>query len=254
MPTKYSADLDHVGFDWSKDLETIRRKLLERDDLLLAKLRFVEAGRCSCDIDASGALLLKTPRDSLFDDIAGILAWAAAVKMDAGFKAANKVIATVRAVEKDPSVIRTRKVEPEALGEIATNYQRADEPPGTYGHDIHQDENAIEIDIQQATHAAAQAGLQLRAERKKGRPKESVLGILTGLREIFERYNARSGRHSVLISADGKQEEAGPFLEFLSLAIAPLNEFLADLPASYGAKPISAAQIMRAKANHNRRR
>jgi hypothetical protein len=256
MPTKYIASLDHVGFDWLKDFETIQGKLLERGDLLLAKLRFVEAGGCSCHIDASGALLLKTQRDSLFDDIAGILALAAAVKMDAGFKAANKVIETVHAVGKDPSVIGTRNVEPEALGVIATKYQRANEPPGTYWYDIHQDENAVEIDIQQASHAAAQASLQLRAERKKGRPRESVLEILAGLREIFERYNAGSGRHSVLTSADGKlkQEEAGPFLAFLMVVIAPLNEFLADLPASCGAKPISAAQIMRAKANHNRRR
>jgi hypothetical protein len=41
---------------------------------------------------------------------------------------------------------------------------------------------------------------------------------------------------------------------FLTIAIAPLNEFLAGLPDSYDAKSISAVQIMRKKANHVRRR
>ena len=142
MPTKYRASLDHVGFDWSKDLETIRAKLLERGDFCSRKLGFVETRGCSCHSDASGALSVKTERNSLFDEIAGILALAAAVKMDAGFKAANKVIATVDAVENDPSVIGTRKVEPEALSVIATKYRRADEPPGTHWYDIYQDEDA----------------------------------------------------------------------------------------------------------------
>jgi hypothetical protein len=90
---------------------------------------------------------------------------------------------------------------------------------------------------------------------RKGRPPKLVLEILARLREIFERYNGDSSRQSVLTWVDGgfKQEEAGPFLEFLKIAIAPLNEFLAELPASYGAESISAAQIMRSKANHNRR-
>ena len=256
MPTKYRASLDHVGFDWSKDPETIQRKLLERGDLVVARLGFIEKGGCACYADASSTLVLKTERTALFDEIVGILAWAAAVRIDAGFKAANKTIATVDAVEKDPLVIATRNVEPEALSVIASKYQRADEPPGTYWYDIYQDENAIGIDLQQAGRAAEQASLDLRTDRKKGRPRESELEILAGLREIFERYNAGAGRHSVLTSADGKfkQEEAGPFLTFLKIVIAPLNEFLAGLPASHGPKPISAAQIMRKKANHSRRR
>jgi hypothetical protein len=42
--------------------------------------------------------------------------------MDAGFKAANKARATTGAVEKDPSVIAIRKVGPEALAMVASNY------------------------------------------------------------------------------------------------------------------------------------
>jgi hypothetical protein len=249
MPTKYRADLDHIGFDWSKDPEIIRQKLLVRSDLISATLKLTAGGKCSSTPS------LQTEGTLVIDEIVGILAWAAAVQMDAGFKAANKVRATIGAVEKDPSVIAIRKVEPEALGMVASKYQRADELPGTHWYDIYQDENAAEIDLQQVSRAAVQADLQLRAGMKKGRPRESVLEILAGLREIFERYNADARRHSVLTSINGKlkQEEAGPFLEFLKIAIAPLNEFLADLQASHGAKPISPAQIMRKRANFNRR-
>lgn len=256
MPTRYPASLDHVGFDWSKDVEIIRSKLVERGDLLFAKLGYVEASGCTCHTDASGTLSLKTERTSLFDEIAGILALAAAVQMDAGFKAANKVIATVDAVNCDPSFIITRKVEPEAMGAIASQYRRAGEPPGRHWYDIYQDENAIEIDLQQVAEAARQAGLSLETERRKGRPPESALEILAGLREIFKRYNEKAARRSEITWADGnfKQEEAGPFLEFLTIAIAPLNEYLADLPDFCGAQSISPAQIMRKKANYNRRR
>lgn len=256
MPKRYAPSLDHVGFDWAKDIEVIRSKLIARSDCILAALGFVEPDGCIAVADASGAVLLKTARDSLFDDIAGILSWAAAVKMDAGFKAAGKIIATVDAVEKDPSIIVTHSVEPEALGVIARNYQRANEPPGTHSYDIYQDENAVEIDIQQVCYAARRASLQLRAESRRGRPNESGLKILAGLREIFERYNASSGRHSVLTWADGKckQEEAGPYLTFLKGVIAPLNEFLASLPTHQRVAPISAARIVRKKANLNRPR
>lgn len=199
-------------------------------------------------------MLLKTAREFLFDEITGILARAAAVKLDAGFKAAGKIIATVDAVARDPSIIVTLSVEPEALGVIATNYQRANEPPGTHGYDIYQDENAVEIDIQQVCYAARRASLQLRAESRRGRPNELGLEILAGLREIFERYNASSGRHSVLTWANGKckQEEAGPYLTFLKEVIAPLNEFFAGLPTYYRVPPVSAARIARTKA-HSRR-
>jgi hypothetical protein len=77
------------------------------------------------------------------EDICGALCWAAAVQMDGGFKPANKVIATLEAVEKDPSIINAGYVEPEALGMIASQYQLADETPGTYWHDVYQDDGAL---------------------------------------------------------------------------------------------------------------
>ncbi len=184
MPTKYRPSLDHVGFNWTKDLDEIRSKLLARWDCILAELHFVEKSGCIAIANSSGAVSLKTARDCLLDEISGIVALAAAVQMDAGFKAANKVIATVDAVRRAPSIILTHNVEPEALGVIALKYQRADEPPGTYWYDIYQDENAVAVDLQQVAYAARQASLQLRAERRKGVPQDRCLSISP----IFARF------------------------------------------------------------------
>jgi hypothetical protein len=182
---------------------------------------------------------------SFIDDICGILCWAAAVQINGGFKAANKVIATLEAVEKDPSIISSGKVEPEATSMIARHYQRADETPGKFGFDVYQDQDAPELDLQQVSRAATQAVIQLKSEAAKGRPKEYPSNILSEkLRDLFLLHNDAATRHS--IASDGKvaQLEAGPYFEFCKTAIAPLNEFFATLPRSYGAKPISAGQVV----------
>ena len=231
MPTKYKAQLDHAGFDWTKDVELIRQSLMARKDLIAAKAGF----------RGDHAALI-----SFIEDICGILSWAAAVQMDGGFKAENKIISTLEAVEKDPSIINTGKVEPEALGMIACQYQRADETPGKFGFDVYQDEGAHELDLQQVRRAALRAILVLQTEVKKGRPKKLPLDILgEKLRDLFLRYNEVATRHSIASDGEVAQMEAGPYFEFCETVIASLNEFFADLPQSYAAKPISAAQVAR---------
>jgi hypothetical protein len=53
--------------------------------------------------------------------------------MDGGHKPANKIIATLKAIKMDPSLISKAGVEPEALAMVASNYQRGEEKPGTSG-------------------------------------------------------------------------------------------------------------------------
>jgi hypothetical protein len=234
MPTKYKAQLDHIGFDWTKNAELILQSLMARKDLILAKAGF--SGDHAAHI-------------SFIEDICGILSWAAAVQMDGGFKAANKIIPTLEAVEKDPSIINTGKVESEAFGMIASQYQRADETPGKFGSDVYQDEGAHELNLQQVHRAALRAILVLQAGVKKGRPKKLPLDILgEKLCDLFLRYNEVATRHSIASDGEVAQMEAGPYFEFCETVIAPLNEFFASLPQSYDAKPISAAQVARKSA------
>jgi hypothetical protein len=235
MPTKYKAQLDHVGFDWTKDKDFILQSLMARKGLILAKAAFKG--------DHAAAI-------SFIGDICGILSWAAAVQMDGGFKAANKIISTLEAVEKDPSIINTGNIEPEALGMIASQYQLADETPGTYGHDLYQDTVAqLKLELQQVSLASLLAILQLQAEGKKGRPKKRALDILgEKLCDLFLRYNDVATRHSIASNGEVAQTEAGPYFDFCKTVIAPLNQFLAGLPQSYGARPVSAAQVARKTA------
>jgi hypothetical protein len=231
MPTKYRPQLDHAGFDWTKDGEFIRQRLMARRDRVASAARFT----------GDEAALI-----SFIDDVCGILCWAAAIETNGGFKAANRIIATLEAVVKDPSIINTGKVEPEALGVIASQYQRASETPGKFGFDVYQDQGAHELDLQQVSRAAMQAIIQLKTEAAKGRPKKPLLDVLSEkLRDLFLRHNDFATRHS--IASDGKvaQAEAGPYFEFCKTVIVPLNEFFAKLPLSYDAEPISAAQIAR---------
>jgi hypothetical protein len=232
MPTKYKAQLDHVGFDWTRDVELIRQSLLARKDLISDTARFR---------GDEAALLL------FIEDVCGVLSWASAIQMDGGFKAANKIIATLKAVEKKPSIITTGDIEPEALGMIARQYQLDDEIPGTYWFDVYQDDGAQhELDLQQVGHAASRAIIQMQADAGKGRPKKVVLDLLgEKLRDLFLRYNDEATRHSIASDGQVEQTEAGPYFDFCNTVLASLNEFLANLPQVYEARPISAAQVMR---------
>lgn len=234
MPTKYKAQLDHVGFDWTNDMELIRQGLSARKDLISATVGFTEDDAALC----------------LFvEDICGALCWAAAIQMDGGFKAANRIIATLEAVEKDPSIVNLGNVEPEALGMIASQYQLADEKPGTYWYDVYQDDGVLhELDLQQVGRAALRANVLMQTGVTKGRPKKVILNILgEKLRDLFLRYNDDATRHSIASDGEVAQIEAGPYFEFCKTVIAALNEFFARLPSSYAAKPISPAQVARTR-------
>jgi hypothetical protein len=234
MPTKYKPQLDQVGFDWTNDMELIRQSLIARKDLISAPVGF--SGE-----DADLRLFI--------EDVCGALCWAAAIQMDAGFKAANKIIATLQAVEKDSSSINAGNVEPEALGMIASQYQLAGETPGTYGFDVYQDDCAQhELDLLQVSRAASRAVILMQTEVTKGPPKKLTIKLLgEKIRDLFLRYNDVATRHSIASDGGVAQFEAGPYFEFCETVIAALNEFFARLPSSYAAKPISAAQVARTR-------
>jgi hypothetical protein len=254
LATKYKPQLDHIGFDWTKDVASFDQKLLLIERAILEKIGFTGNSGCICFTSPEGTRFV-TAQTTLLNDIAGALALAAAVQMDAGFKAANKIVATLSAVARNPGVIKTRSIEPEAMGLIAANHQRGAEPRGIYWFDVYQDDNAQEPDLAQISWAAERAIIELRTDIQNGRPESLILSILaTRLRELFLCYNDVATRHSVASDGNIAQVEAGPFLEFLKLVIAPLNEFFATLPPSYGAKPISPVQVARKAGELSRRR
>jgi hypothetical protein len=239
VPTKYKPQLDHVGFDWFNQSNQFHLELLAVETEVLEKSGFERE---------YGYSRSKPARDEareLINELSGIISLAAATRMDAGFKAPNKLIATLEAVEKDPSLILSHDLEPEALGVLGLHYQRADELPGTYWFDVDRQVDVPSPEAELVARAASMAIFALKSEAKPGRLPDQVTDLLAvKTRAIFLRYNASITRHSVA-TGEFSQTEAGPYFEFLELLLAPLNRFLAGLSKDYRVAPVSAASVAR---------
>jgi hypothetical protein len=245
MPTEYKPQLNHQSYRWDDQLEK---------DLRLVLNEIVEAvGLKQKRIEReSGEPFDYEEEDGLLRQLIAALSLAAAIRIDADMLATNKLIATIRAIEKKPLLISLPTIEPEALAELARHYRRENEPLGTYWMDIHEPELMGKIKLVQVRKAAALAIASLRSEAKKGRPSDEALAELgANLREIYLQYNPTAMRVSTYTSRNGKivQTESGQFLRFVELVVAPLNKYLAAQPTK--PRPFPAAQVVR-KAKYAR--
>jgi len=244
MPTIQKPQLDHVSFSWHeqsnlfhRELEAQRAKILEQSGLNREFGNPGNAPGMSYEQEAAAFIL----------ELSGILSEAAAIKMDGGYKPANKVIATLKSIKKEPSLVFRDGVEPEALSMVASNYQRGEEKPGTFWFDVDRPGDDLpHPDPQRVSQAASVAIQGLEALVRVGRPPDAMLDFL-GARLLlcYGRFNESAGRRSIAADGEGTQAEAGPFFEFFDLVIAPLNRFLIQLPPSYGAKAISGSELAR---------
>jgi hypothetical protein len=249
MPTIHKPQLDHVSFAWHdqsnkfrQELETQRLQILERSGF---NDEFGDPADAPSDnTEKQGTEFIR--------ELSGIISLAATIKMDAGYKPVNKLLATCKSIEKDPSLILTGGVEPEALACVARNYQRGEEEPGTFWFDVDQAGDAPLQYPQGVSKAASVVIRKLEKAAHSGRPRDVMLNYLAdSLLACFLRFNETATRHSIASDGDRAQAAAGPFLEFLTLIIGPLNKFLVQLPPKYGAKVISAPELARrALSNH----
>jgi hypothetical protein len=244
MPTIQKPQLDHVSFSWHEQSNLFHRELDAQRAKILAQSGLnrefgIPGNAPSIGYEQEAAAFIL--------ELSGTISQAAAIKMDAGYKPANKVIATLKSVKKDPALVLTGGVEPEALAMVASNYQRGEEKPGTFWFDVDRpDEDLPPPDLQRVRKAASVAIEGLQTLARAGRPHDAMLDFLGDrLLSCYRRFNETAGRHSVAADGDRAQAEAGPFLDFLASVIAPLNRFLVELPASYGAKSVSAPELAR---------
>jgi hypothetical protein len=170
MPVIYEPQLNHIGFDWDRDYKVLHRGLLDRETRILTKLGFYREYGALDDPTFTGHIA----SIELLDELSGILGKGATIIMDAGWKAPHQIDATLDTVEKDPNVLRTRSVEPEALGSLAASYQRTDEPRGTFWFDITDGHLTGVCSLDQIREAARFARARLRREAARGRRKKSV--------------------------------------------------------------------------------
>jgi hypothetical protein len=187
--------------------------------------------------------------------IDGVLSLAAAVRIDADALPANRLIATLRAVQKKPSLARSNTIESEAFSVLQQQYQRNDELPGAHWADFEFPELKNRISLRAIDKAATLAITSLKHEVRAGRPPDSLLADVGGrLAELYLHYNDSIGRISRASSRLGKatQVEDGPFLRFVEVVLAPLNKYLSSHPA----KPrlLIPTQVVRAYFEQRRER
>jgi hypothetical protein len=188
MPTIQKLQLKHTAFSWHEQSD---RFLLELEAQRAPILEHSGFNREFDNPDGAANINAETE--------------AAAMRMDAGFKATNKIIATLKSIAKDPSTILRGGVEPEALAMVASNYQRDDEEPGIFWFDVDKSDNTPFPDTPRVSKAAFAAIDKLSARR--GQPRNVMLEFLGGrLLACYLRFNLTAGRHS--IAADGDRAQA----------------------------------------------
>lgn len=243
MPTKYKAQLNHFPYKWDDELKR---------ELQAISPTIVRASGLEKLLSGSPDGIVDGPDEhELICRIDGILSLAAAVRIESDTAVANKVIATLQAVERTPPLVRSNTIEPEALSMLQRHYQRSDEVPGTYWTDFDHPELVKTITFSAIKQAARLAITTLKREAKNGRPSDPLLAdVGRKLAEIFLYYNPDIARTSRLSSRSGKliQVEDGPFLDFACVVLGPLNRYLSFHPA----KPrlLIPAQVVRAYLDH----
>jgi hypothetical protein len=229
MPTRPKPQLNHNSVKYSEIFERFHKELLADQNVILERVGF------STEFADPSNPAWREAAAELISEIAALLATALIIRLDAGYKAAWKVIATLEAIIKNPKLALSDRTEPEARGALAAAYQRSDEPPRTYWFDIY-GESGFAPDDNQIRMAAKEAIASLRAQASRGRPVACDVHFLAfRLRAIFLQFNDKIARNSVLSShGDGDyfQSEQGAFFAFVEEVLKPLRKFYASLPTN----------------------
>ena len=112
MPTIHKPQLDHASFPWHEQSSRFHKELEAQRFQILKRSGFNK----EFPPDAPSNNAEKEGNETI-RELAGILSLAAAIKVDAGYKAANKLIATLKAIEKDPSLVLTGGVRARGAGQ-----------------------------------------------------------------------------------------------------------------------------------------
>jgi hypothetical protein len=147
------------------------------------------------------------------------------------------VIATLNKIAKNPSVFFDGQPPGAVQWEMAKDYQRGDEKPGTFAMDIWGNEQTTcaypletptEANIKRAAEAASR---RVKKGQASGRPFNQANAIIayrlgtifrmSGHSIVRRRWPKMSGRKLIYV-------EGGPFYEFLELVLPPLKLFLRE--------------------------
>jgi hypothetical protein len=104
MPTIQKPQLNDVSFPWHQQSDRFQEELDSQSAEILQRSGFNREFANPGDVPNINA---ETEGTAFILEPSGILSQAAAI-MDAGYKPADKVIATLKAIKKDPSLIQWR--------------------------------------------------------------------------------------------------------------------------------------------------
>ncbi len=223
MPTLSKPQLIERESPWRRESDRIQRELCRKGVPILARLNYY--AERDLPVPEADQLMLVQDVEAL-KPITGALTFAAAASdelPDAG------VIATLKEVSRNPVLL------PAVEWDIARNYQRGDEKPATHWRDVWGDQPAIfEGQVEVPTDAnikkaALAAVARIQSTRKRGRRLNAANQVLADrLGEIFRQSGQRITRHRHPEMRHGKLVfvESGPFYDFLSLVLPPLQAYL----------------------------
>jgi hypothetical protein len=232
MPTLSKPQLIERESPWRRESDRIQRELCCKGVPILAGLGYY--AERDLPVPEADQLEVLVQDEVALKPITGALTFAAAASEelpDAG------VIATLRKVSRNPSLLRLGQLPAEVEWDIACNYQRGDEKPGTHWSDVWGDQPAIfgglvEVPTDANTKKAALAAIAKRqSARNRGRRPNAANQVLADhLGEIFRQSGQRITRHRLPEMRHGKLVfvESGPFYDFLSLVLPPLQAYLRE--------------------------
>jgi hypothetical protein len=163
------------------------------------------------------------------------------VLMDAAMKSEKMrervLAATLKKIAKGPALFFSGKLPAAAEWEIASDYQRGDEKPGTFCMDVWGDEQTacsyvLETpEKAEIAKAAEAAGRRIQDLLSPGRPRNAANRLVAErMGDIFRRSGQPivrrlqpEMRHDRLVFV-----EAGPFCDFLNLVLGPLQRYLSE--------------------------
>ena len=226
MPTLSKPQLIERESPWRRESDRIQRELCRKGVPILAGLGYY--AERDLPVPEADQLMLVQDVEAL-KPITGALTFAAAASeelSDAG------VIATLRKVSRNPSLLRLGQLPPEVEWDIARNYQRGDEKPGTHWPDVWGDQPEAKVPTDANIAKAARAAIAtMQSTRKRGRRPNLANQVLADLLgDIFRQSGQPITRHLRAEMRHGKLVfvESGPFYDFLSLVLPPLQAYLRE--------------------------
>lgn len=257
MPTYHRAQLNETCLPFVEVWDLMRKGLEPVARQILALLGFYTER----DIEPTPVeVALSDEEESELGRVVSALALAAVLSEE---MKPGPLVSTLARVHKTPDLFRQGGLPAAVVWELAQDYQRDSEPPGTFCMDIWgSDQTAVSYDRVDPSEeaiaaAAACAWHRLQQARSPGRPN------LRAHKELAEALAAVFGKSELKMSrsmgfVDGKNgaryAEGGKFFDFLELVLPPLREFLRErrLPLVTTESIVRAAQgyITRSLAAH----